>query len=65
MKHIADNEKAFFLRNSPVPYIMQESFPVVQTTPSRHLLVQRKHGNTRTMCEISSKLTIKIRERRQ
>ena len=32
--------------------------------PSRHLIVQVNNGNTRTMCEVCSKLTIKTLERR-
>ena len=33
--------------------------------PSRHLIVQVNNGNTRTMCEVCSKLTIKTPEHSQ
>ena len=33
--------------------------------PSRHLPIQSNNRNTRTKCEICSKLTTKTRERRQ
>ena len=36
--------------------MMDQSSPVFQCFRSRHLLVQIKNGNARTMCEICSQL---------